>query len=346
MKKIIYSIMMGTGNFIDKMAFLIKLFCYKNKNKIYILDTPNHGNLGDQAIALAELNYLKDNFKGYVIIEVNENQYLKYYDLIKKKVNPKDLIFLHGGGNFDDKYLETEIRRRKIVQDYANNKIIMFPQTMFFQDHNILLESLKIYDKHQDFHILLREQESYHRLMKDYQKNVYLVPDIVFYLSGYYKKKYPRKRYVTCFRRDFEKKVSLADTKQVNNLLSAKGKLIITDTVTPLPIFAWNRKIWLKHKFKQLAQAELVITDRLHGVIFCAITNTNCFFFTNYNHKISSTHQTWLKQYSGIQSIDDLTDLKEKITTYKFIEQKYDLSMQKNILIDFANKVKKNAHNI
>jgi pyruvyl transferase EpsI len=45
---------------------------------------------------------------------------------------------------------------------------------------------------------------------------------------------------------------------------------------------------------------EVVVTDRLHGMIFAAITGTPCVVLQNSNHKIESTHQTWLSSLSHI----------------------------------------------
>ena len=40
---------------------------YKDGN-IYLLNTPEHGNLGDHAIAEATLEFMKNNFPGHTVI--------------------------------------------------------------------------------------------------------------------------------------------------------------------------------------------------------------------------------------------------------------------------------------
>ena len=52
--------------------------------------------------------------------------------------------------------------------------------------------------------------------------------------------------------------------------------------------------------FRSYSGCELVITDRLHGMLFSAITNTPCIVFDNSYGKISSLYDTWLKDNNGI----------------------------------------------
>lgn len=70
--------------------------------------------------------------------------------------------------------------------------------------------------------------------------------------------------------------------------------------------------------------SQIVITDRLHGMIFAAITETPCVVFGNFNHKISESYK-WLKELKYISfcnSIDELEDAINKISSVK--EPKYD----------------------
>ena len=46
-----------------------------------------------------------------------------------------------------------------------------------------------------------------------------------------------------------------------------------------------NREQLLKQKIEEFQSAELVITDRLHGMIFSVITGTPCIAFDNLMRK-------------------------------------------------------------
>ena len=51
---------------------------------------------------------------------------------------------------------------------------------------------------------------------------------------------------------------------------------------------------------EEIRKTSLVITDRLHGMVFSAITATPCIAFSNYNHKIKGTYE-WLSYLTYIK---------------------------------------------
>ena len=65
---------------------------------------PHHGNIGDNAIAVAEENLLNTYFSDYKIYYMQEKFLDKCAKKVKKYINDEDIIFLHGGGNIGDTY--------------------------------------------------------------------------------------------------------------------------------------------------------------------------------------------------------------------------------------------------
>ncbi|HLS30591.1 MAG TPA: polysaccharide pyruvyl transferase family protein, partial [Flavobacteriaceae bacterium] len=61
-------------------------------------------------------------------------------------------------------------------------------------------------------------------------------------------------------------------------------------------------KIWTAFR-----SAELVITDRLHGMIFCYITGTPCVVFQNNNHKVRETYD-WIKSNTNVKLMKDFSE--------------------------------------
>lgn len=72
-------------------------------------------------------------------------------------------------------------------------------------------------------------------------------------------------------------------------------------------------------KLDDLKSAELVVTDRLHGMIFAAITSTPCIVLPNYNHKIKYQYE-WIKHLNYIVFLDDLNNLENEIIKFKKLE--------------------------
>ena len=62
---------------------------------------------------------------------------------------------------------------------------------------------------------------------------------------------------------------------------------------------------------QEFCDAKLVITDRLHGMIFAAISETPCIVFSNYNHKVGGTYE-WIKQLPYIRYVENMGEAKKK----------------------------------
>jgi pyruvyl transferase EpsI len=105
-----------------------------------------------------------------------------------------------------------------------------------------------------------------------------------------------REGILMCLRKDAEglfsqkQKEDLYDILNQNNLNMKK-----TDTVVDYAVKQWNREEEIKKQLEEFAKAKLVITDRLHGMVFATITNTPCIVFSNYNYKVEGVYQ-WIKE--------------------------------------------------
>lgn len=92
--------------------------------KVVLMGVPHHNNLGDNAIALAEKEFIKDFFPEYDYYEISEETIDKCVYKVIDYIAKDSLIFLHGGGNFGDEYLYVEEGRRKVIE--------LFPEILLF----------------------------------------------------------------------------------------------------------------------------------------------------------------------------------------------------------------------
>ena len=286
-----------------------------DEQKLFILDQPAHGNLGDQAIAFAENEYLKRILPKREIIEITEDVLLPRLKSLQKSINSDDIIFLNGGGNFGNLYLRYEEVRRMVISKFPNNRIIIFPQTIFFEDttqgKKELIKSQSIYNKHKYLTIVAREPQSYKLIKKYFDKvNIIETPDIVLSLELALEE-FPREGIITLLRDDKEKK----EMPQISSLLvelSKQFEISTSDTHLGENFFEridhQNRKSILNEKWKEIAQNKLVITDRLHGMIFSYITKTPCIVFSNSNYKIRETYKKYLSESKSIMFIENMDD--------------------------------------
>ena len=73
-----------------------------------------------------------------------------------------------------------------------------------------------------------------------------------------------------------------------------------------------DRDIVLNTCLKEISTYQIIITDKLHMMIFCYLTKTPCITLSNYNYKIVGVYQ-WIKDCSYIKHIDKLDQLDETI---------------------------------
>lgn len=310
--------LIGSEN-IDKMKYAIsgiysiKFFRLKNKKKIFYMLIPQHGNLGDQGIAYASKLYLKNKFKEYEVIEVYKDDTYKYSKAIKNVINEDDLIILHGGGNMGNLYIGEELPRRHIIKNFKDNKIISFTQTISFtsdiEGRNELNKMIDIYNNHPDLTLIAREEKSYEVMKKEFFNNkIIKCPDIVFYLNNKLNDtNIKRENIMTCLRADKECYMG-QNIKQelIHNIKNTYEKVIISDTLIRKRVLKEEREEILQSLWNQFYSSKVVITDRLHGMIFCAITKTPCIVTRSLDHKIVESYK-WIKKLNYIRMVDDLS---------------------------------------
>lgn len=284
---------------------------YKNTKKIIYLLTPAHGNMGDQAIAFATNKFLKDKFKDYKVLEFAREDIYKYGKSIEKITNKDDIILLHGGGNMGNLYMNEENPRRLIISKFKYNKIVSMPQTMSFTSDESgkreLQKTRAIYNKHRDLTLIAREKHSYD-MMKREVENAKVInnPDIVTYLCDMYEfNKENRVRIMTCLRDDKEGILGRDKDIFISKLNGFYKNIFHYDTVINKTIKSDTREKELSLMFDEFRKSKVVITDRLHGMIFCVITKTPCIVTKSLDHKVTGTYE-WFKDLNYIRFVDKL----------------------------------------
>ncbi|OZG62119.1 Polysaccharide pyruvyl transferase [Bifidobacterium hapali] len=210
-------------------------------------------------------------------------------------VTPEDVIFLHGGGNMGSLYWQEECYRCDIISMLPHNKIVLFPQTISYDDtpesQRCLKHTQHVYGRHRNLHLVARETVSYSRMREYYPNNdVRLTPDIVLSLTDQATANpADRKGVLLCMRNDAEKTTSDSAQRRLEAAVTASGESwTYTDTTVPntfAPISKERGEELVLGKFDEFRHARLVITDRLHGMIFSAVTGTPCIAMNNSVHR-------------------------------------------------------------
>ena len=335
--------------YINSKRYLDNFKQYKDKKKIVLTLLPTHGNLGDHAIAYAAKKYLQDKFLGYEIIELDMNEIYKYGKALKHILTQDDYIFTLGGGNMGNLYNQEEWTRRFIIKTFKNIQIVSLPQTINFtkdkKGKKEFNKTKKIYNSHNNLTVIAREEKSFN-LMKDSFRNNHVIinPDIVFYLEemNLYDE-LERNNIMICLRKDKEGYISSEKRDEIIQTIKGKYKnVIVGDTVIDKSVNKDTREKELKKLWRQFYQSKVVITDRLHGMIFAVITKTPCIVIRNTDHKITGSYK-WIKDLNYIKLIDDFSvnNIEKNINELLILDNLNQTNLRKIYFEDLKNYIKK-----
>ena len=277
----------------------------KFKNVIYC-DIPVHGNIGDLLIMLGTIKFLKEH-------NITVKDIFSAYDLDFISVAPDDIIVLHGGGNLGDLYGLHQKFREKIISKYLNNKIIILPQTIYFESNDNYNRCCEIFSKHKNLYIYTRDKNSF-ELAKKMSNFVYLSPDMAHKLYPIKYKNKADKESIFIKRKDKEllKDNYEIDTKalvidwcdilgihnyiisafiRLNKLLSILGiKFAHKFLIKPWIKYA---NFLVKKTVKVLSRYDVIYTTRMHGHILACLMDKENIVFDNSYGKNSNYIKQW-----------------------------------------------------
>ncbi len=282
-----------------------------NSQKIFMFDIPGiyHHNIGDNALAIAEKKFITENFSNKDYVEILDNEIDTKFFKYMPVPNKNDIICIQSGGYLGTLWIYYENITRLLLKKFKNYNILIFPQTVYYSNDDYGKEQLKIsqeiYKQCSNLNIFAREQYSY-ELFKKYfpSNNIFLAPDMALYLDSH-QTKYNRKNILLCLRNDKEKTQNY-DNIIKKNLEYLNENILYTDTIENNPIGPKNREKILTQKLDEFAKAKLIITDRLHGMIFAALSETPCVVILSQSHKVKGVYQ-WIKHLEYIELVEDIS---------------------------------------
>lgn len=343
LKKIYKKVFRKISNCLFQYKFL--KYCKeidKTQEKYIIFNGPNHGNIGDHAILLAEQKILLDkNIKSFPIMSHQIDYFLKKNS---NKIASNDVILITGGGNFGTLWEHEQIAVNKVLEKFSKNKIIIFPQTVYYEKNRRavyrFLEDKKIYKNCTNLLLCCRDRKSYEFCLNELEVNTKFTSDVVTYLnySNYHKK---RNGILICLRSDKEKVDTGNDKDNIIKVISNKypnHKYQYVDTVFS-GFFSYEKgKRFLRSFLNKTSKCKLFITDRLHGMIFATITGTPCIAFNNKSGKVKGVYE-WIKENNKyVKFIDSAEEFEKTLDTLNIdLEYEYNNEKIKEKLLDIIN---------
>lgn len=300
-----------------------------NDDIVLLLGVSTFNNLGDHLISLASVEFIHDIYPNKKIIEIPTQFYLSKKDELIKCVSSSTPIFIVGGGWMGNIWEDDEYRMQDMIKSFHNNKIIILPQTVFYDldmdnAEKVLNSAIKTYECCKELTMFFREQMSYDFAKKHFgiikHVKIFLMPDIVLYYNYSSNKEKNSTLITTCLRKDREQMQKLDINKLIKNYCKKNDyNFSTTDTVTKYSIPLWRRERVLLKKLNEFYNSTIIVTDRLHGMIFATLTKTKCIVFDNKTKKVSGVYKLWLAKNNQIVFLND------NITEKKLLENLEDL---------------------
>lgn len=285
----------------------------QKRGRVIFLGAATYNNLGDVAISYAQSEFLEMQLNRRVVI-VPDTMLNSFFGKYSRDFRDEDLFIFPGGGNFGSLYPVIEDERRmsisKIRQTLKHPKILIFPQSINISDE----QSSDFSSFYRDVIVVAREKFSYESAKNVLvQSTVMLSPDIVFSLDGVFGKNTTETiNKIGLIARNDKEKLESSIFSDTHMLLKETGAALEKfDTVIDSPrMFSVSaRKRAIQRIASKIMDTDLVVTDRLHGMILALITHTPVIVYDNSTKKISGTISSWLLDNKNVYLVDDNNEI-------------------------------------
>lgn len=300
-----------------------------------LLNTPDHINIGDQLIWQGEMDFLKS-------LNIEPSYITSHFNFDWREFSKNTLILLHGGGNFGDIWEGHNEFRLKVIEHYTSNDILIFPQSVQYNNEKLIAEDAKRYAVHKNVTICARDQYSFDLLSKYYKNEILLVPDMAFCMNLAKPNKGLQYRQLLLKRVDREISSSFDysnypdfelkdwpsfDETAFNfihrvweklNRVSAKSLLNKKSKDTTFGLGVLRDKKWLIEKgVRFISSYDLVVSTRLHGHILALLLGVPTIMIDNSYGKNKRFYETWLKDIPESQLVTSPNELEDKLRKLK-----------------------------
>lgn len=301
-----------------------------------LLDAPNHSNIGDSLIYEGELEFLKRSPRRKLFASS-----IKFLQL--SALPEEGLLLFHGGGNFGDLWPRFQKCRREVIAARKRQKILIFPQTVFYENKENLKADAAIFNSHPDLTICARDLNSF-AILKQYFFNnkILLLPDMAFCLDLENDHRHQSSGKVLLMKR--------TDKEIKTTAIEAEKMLVGEDSGKQVEVKDWPgmeltkrqliRKKWkdrenkyatrlryklnagrsemdlnfgIRHRYQSYRQMRLgidflnqydsIYSTRLHGAILGLLLDKQVYLIDNSYGKNSSFYTCWLTDFSRCEML-------------------------------------------
>jgi exopolysaccharide biosynthesis predicted pyruvyltransferase EpsI len=259
-------------------------------------DFPDHGNVGDSAIALGQLRYYES--RGIKIRSTTS--YATAPDSFKNET-----VVIHGGGNLGDIYPHHHGVRLRVGRDHQG-LIIQSPQSVHFSGQSGLQEYLAVYDRSSGYRLGLRDARSA-EILGELGRKAVLAPD-AFHCMGHIEAPPSTQKFLILARTDSESgslgpSPDTVDWPLEVGVFGLCARVRNRSRMFPAPLrrvvnlstAGWaalaNRRF--TRGADLIAKADIIVTDRLHAMLMALQMGRSVVAIDNNNRKLRNYAETW-----------------------------------------------------
>lgn len=275
-----------------------------DQHRVFYLGITEQPNLGDMGQHYCIKKWIKENYPNSELIMfessviTDSRTTYPFVTGLKNIIKGDDIIVFQSGYCTQDLGGDHTLMHKIICEHFHEAKILMMPQTIYFNNENNRQECSDNHNKAKNMLFLARDYNSYEQAKQMFPDiRTALYPDIVTTLIGTLSFDNVREGICLCTRNDGEKLYSYDDIATFQQRLTQAGFTIVnkdTQGKVSYKIIRANLQRYIEEEIESYSRFKVTITDRYHGTIFSLCAGTPVIILKTTDHKVT-TGADWFK---------------------------------------------------
>jgi len=278
-----------------------------------LVDFPRHRNAGDSAIWLGEVTALRAL---RVAVRATFDRATYSRSSLRRRIGEHPIL-LHGGGNLGDLYPTHQELRERVLTDFRGHPAVQLTQSIHFNDAANLERMRRVVAHHGALTIIVRDERSEAIAREKFEAQIERCPDLAFAIGPIARRRQARVPVLRLARIDREApgdagpngqptfdwlappasrraRLRFAASDRLLQLAVGGGRApgLLPAQAHRLAYDAYARQN-VDRAARLLSNGEVVITDRLHGHILCALMGIPHVLVDDKYGKVGSFFSSW-----------------------------------------------------